>query len=111
MGKKISKILILFLIIFIFINISVDYQCFATNSKLQPVDKVTATVAKSIIGVAQVLVSGYFVVKITMLGISYFSVVATAAEKAQVKNRFAWTLFFAVVAFLGMYLFSVGLGL
>lgn len=110
MGKKISKILILFLIIFIFINISVDYQCFATNG-VKPVDKVTATVAKSIIGVAQILVSGYFVVKITMLGISYFSVVATAAEKAQVKNRFAWTLFFAVVAYLGMYLFSVGLGL
>ena len=78
---------------------------------MKPVDKVTATVAKSIIGVAQILVSGYFVVKITMLGISYFSVVATAAEKAQVKNRFAWTLFFAVVAYLGMYLFSVGLGL
>ena len=107
MNNRVKKLLISFLFIFI-INISISSFCFAASGTV-PVG--LQTICKIIIGIAQIIVSGWFVIRMTMIGISYFSSVAVAEEKAKGKQQFAFTLFCGIVAFLGMYLFSKAVGL
>ena len=100
MNNRVKKLLISFLFIFI-INISISSFCFAASG----------TVPVGLQTICQIIVSGWFVIRMTMIGISYFSSVAVAEEKAKGKQQFAFTLFCGIVAFLGMYLFSKAVGL
>ena len=107
MNNRIKKLIISFLFIFI-INISISSFCFAASGSV-PV--LVQTLCKATIGVFEIIVSGWFVIRMTLIGISYFSAVATSKEKAEGKKKFAFTLFCGIVAYLGMYLFSKAVGL
>ena len=110
--EKILKFIYSFFIIFILINIFLIPENFALENVgiNGTIPGPIATIAKIIIGLAQVLASGYFVIALTADGISYFTAVA-ASDKAENKNKIARTLFFALIAFVGMYLFSHAIGL
>ena len=111
--KKLLEFLYYFLIIFILINIFLIPETFAISNSITISSNVpgwAATLAKIIIGFVQVLASGYFVIILTMNGISYFTAVA-ASDKADCKGKISRTLFFALITFLGMYLFSYVIGL
>lgn len=110
--EKILKFIYSFFIMFILINIFLIPENLALNNVgiSGNISSPVATFAKAIIGLAQVLVSGYFVILLTMNGISYFTAVA-ASDKAENKNKIGRTLFFALITFLGMYLFSYAIGL
>ena len=107
MNIRVKKLLKSFLFIFI-INILISPFCFAAGTKAPAI---LQTICKAIIAVAQIFVSGWFVIRMTLIGISYFSGVATSNDKAKGKQQLAFTLFCGIVAFLGMYLFSKAVGL
>lgn len=110
--RKIIKLIYSIFIIFILINIFLDTQVFASNIKLSgtPVAAPIATIFKTCIAAAQVLVSGFFVIKFSISGIQYFTAVS-ASDKADNKNRMKNNLFLGVITFLGMYVFGKVLGL
>ena len=71
---------------------------------------VVATIAKILITGAEIAVVGYFTIRFTLDGIRYFTVVA-AQDKANLKNRLLWTVLYATIAFLIIFIFSALVGL
>ena len=69
-----------------------------------------ATVVKILVVASQILVVGFFIVRLTLLGIQYFIAVA-AQDKAVSKEKIGVTLFWGVIAVLAMRLFLYALGL
>ena len=78
--------------------------------KVNPVVRFAATVAKILIVGAQIAVAGYFTVRLTIIGIQYFTTVA-AYEKAANKNRMLWTLLEAALSYIGILVFGKIIGL
>lgn len=119
-NKKI--ILLLFLIVFIYMNIILCSNVLATNSSTTPstsgttststqsivntvngasvgkVHPVIATVLRGLLAVAQVGFTGYFVIRFTWEGIIYMSAVTVASEKAKARNQMKWALIFGVLS-------------
>ncbi len=116
--KKILKMLYIIFVIFILINIFMSTLSYASgggssttyNVQAKPVHKTIATIAKTAIAVTQVAVSGFYIIRFSIVGIQYFTTVA-ASEKAACKNRMMWTLLFGVLTYLGMFAIGKVLGL
>ena len=98
-------------IIFILTNVLIVSQSFAisANTQLQPVSRGAATITKLLFALAQVTASGYFIFRFTMDGIAYFTVTA-AQDKAASKKRIEWTIFYAVITYVSIFLFAKTLG-
>ncbi|MBR1540345.1 MAG: hypothetical protein IJ629_04160 [Clostridia bacterium] len=107
--KKFIKCTYTVLVMFILINMIVVSPTFAFGNTIVKT-RVGATILKTLIAVSEVAVSGYFIIRFTITGIQYFTVVA-ATDKAEMRNRMKWTLLYGVLAFLAMYLFSYAVGL
>lgn len=108
--NNMKKILYIFIIIFLMINLLLPYFGYAGNSPTGSVGNTAsalprpvATVVKGGIVSAQVILAGVFVIQLTVIGIQYFIVVA-ASEKASLKNRFFTVLIYGSVAMLGLFL-------
>ena len=109
--KLIYIILVLFVLINIIIQIPVLAASKPTNTAIVgPKTKLGATVLEIVLGTTQIAVSGFFIIKLTIVGIQYFTAVG-AGEKVEQKNRIKWTLMYVVLAFIALYLFSLVVGL
>ena len=110
--RKLIKFIYSFIIMFLIINMFIISNVFAAGvgNMPGPQTKVGQTVVKTAFVASQVLVSGYFVIRLTILGIKYF-IAVSADEKAANKNRLTWTLVCGVIAYLAIYLFSYAVGL
>lgn len=114
--KKIFKMLYIIFVIFILINIFMSTMSYATgggttyNIKASKVNVTIATICKVAIAVTQVAVSGFYIIRFTIVGIQYFTTVA-ASEKAACKNRMMWTLLLGVLTYFGMIVIGKLLGL
>ncbi len=111
MVKKFLKLIYVLLIIFVLTNVLIVSQSFAisANTQLQPVSRGAATITKLLFALAQVTASGYFIFRFTMDGIAYFTVTA-AQDKAASKKRIEWTIFYAVITYVSIFLFAKILG-
>ena len=112
-ARKLIKLIYSIFVIFILVNIFINTQAFASNIAIgnkAPVAGPIATVVKTMFALAQVFVSGWFVIKFTIAGIQYFTSVA-ATDKADNKNKMKNTLFLAVITYLGIFVFGKVLGL
>ena len=112
--RKLLKLVYSVVIVFIAINMFILQPSYGSgvsgyNTVLQPVNPAVATISKILIASAQVIVSGYFIIRFTMLGIAYFS--STAQGKADGKNKLKWTLVEAIIAYVFMFLFTKALGI
>ena len=118
--KNNKKLVISFVIVFVLINLIFYDFVFAGQPSSSPTSVSTvvntfngsqgnqgsvvlpaalATVIKLLLAAFQVGITGYFVIRFTLLGIRYFSSVA-ASEKANMKNELRWTFLLGVLAFL-----------
>lgn len=100
---NINKMMIAFLDVFIIINMIMPYSFAALHPAI-------ATVVKGFIVAVQIIVTGFFTIKFTIVGIQYFTASA-AQEKAENKKKVKWTLYFGVLAYLSIFLFSYAVGL
>ena len=107
MKNKIFKLLYSFLVMLVLINIFLNPYVYSVNNI--HVAAPIATVTKALFAVAQISVSGFFVIKFTLAGIKYFTAVA-ASDKADNKNEMSWTLFLAVLSYLGIFMIGKLLG-
>ncbi len=121
--NKTIKLIFYILIIFILMNIVFTTDVFATdvNSSVKRVDKVSelsgedvpspiATATKVVIVFGQILLAGFFTIKLALAGIAYFSAVA-AEQKTAAKTKMTNTLIYGVLAYLAVFLFSHVMGL
>ncbi len=92
--KKVSKFLIVCLIILLFVNvISFFYQTYAVNEMFSVMEGVNTPaedekvqgVINTIIGLLQVAGTGIALITITMMGLKY--IMASPGEKADVKKQ------------------------
>lgn len=107
-NKKI--ILLLFLIVFIYMNAILCHNVLASSTSTQSivntvngasvgkVHPVIATVLRGSLAVIQVFTTGYFVIRFTWEGIIYMSAVTVATEKAKARNQMKWALIFGVLS-------------
>ena len=111
--KKIGKFLFAIIVIFLVINIFMNASVFATGGgavnsstrQFKPLPRELATICKAIIAFTQILVTGCFTIRFTMLGIQYFTAVG-ANVKAATKQRMGWTLLIGVITFLAIFIFG-----
>lgn len=115
--NKMIKLIYVIFIIFIMTNIFINTSVFAgggggtgsttsgatTTSK--PIPPFIATACKAVIAFTQVLVTGCFTIRFTMLGIQYFTAVG-ANVKAATKQKMGWTLLIGVLTFLAIFIFG-----
>lgn len=112
MDKRVSnkiKLICSIIAIFMIVNINIIPQSFA-GGNTTPLPAPIATFVKVVITGAQVLAAGYFTIRLTLTGIQYFTATA-ASDKVEQRNRMYWTLFYGVLAYLGIFLFSYAVGL
>jgi len=104
--RKTVKLLYTCLILFIIINGIMVTPALAANTAVRGgLTRFGATVVKGLIVFAEIFVTGYFLIRLTLAGIQYF--IATAAtDKAASRNRIRWLLFCGALAISGMYLLS-----
>ena len=111
-AKKIIGLTSSLIIIFVLINFLIVIPAYASSSA-SLVSNVTggtikvesnkvATVVKFISAFVQILVIGYFSIRLTVVGIRFF-IATTADEKAAKKTAISRTLFWAVIAIGVMY--------
>ena len=118
MVKKILKFIYMLLIVFALVNVIIPSQSYiacansvSSNTQLSGgLHPVIATVAKIFIASAQVIASGFFILRFTLDGIAYFTVTA-AQDKAASKKRIEWTIFYATITYVAMFIFTKALGL
>lgn len=107
---KILKLIYMIFIIFILINTIIAPSTFAFGNFTGPRTKFGATALKLAVAGSEVGVSGYFIIKLTLTGIQYFTASAVS-EKVDNRNKMKWTLLYGVLALLGLFLFSYAVGL
>jgi hypothetical protein len=113
---KISKkIIISILLVFIVINICfLSKQFYADAMVSQVINKMNSSnttynapafvtnITHFLIAVAQVGLTGYFIIRFTLEGIRYFTVVAVIEDpsaQAESKNRLVWIFLYGLLAF------------
>lgn len=111
--NKVIKILCAIIIVFLVINIFSVLPVSADNAadRLKK-NQGIATFIKVAVVTTQILVTGFFTIRITILGIQYFTTASyTPAEKNEVRNMMHKTLGYAVLAFVTLSFFSYAFGL
>ena len=108
--KKIVKLIYAISIVFLIFNVFINNSVFATSGgsntkQFGPLPKELATVCKAIITFTQIFVTGAFTIRLSVLGIQYFTAVG-ADLKAANKRRMAWTLLIGVITILAIWIFG-----
>ena len=107
--KKIIKLIYIISIVFLIFNVFVNNSVFATggNTAQQQWDlpEELATPLKAVIVFVQIFITGAITIKLSLLGIQYFTAVG-ADVKAANKRKIVWTLIIGAIVILGIWIFG-----
>ena len=112
-AKEVIKLISLLIVVFILINSFIIMPVFAESSaaelagnaaggEIKIEDAKIATVVKFISAFIQILVIGYFSIRLTIVGIRYI-IAVTVDEKVAKRTALRRTFFWAVIAIALMY--------